>query len=407
MEKSANKKSTPSQAKAHTSHQSSQSSSAQGKHDHAKTSSKHAKPKHEQENDHDSSQDEHMEDIQGDEKQRTILYDILGVQKSATPDDIKKAYRRLALLKHPDKNPNDAQASENFQKLQKAYQILSDPKKRERYDQYGDDGENGGDVFSTGDWLDAYEYYRAMHPEVTKKDVKDYSQRYRHSKDEEEDLIDFYLDNDGDITHILEHIVCCVNEDVDRFVKFFEDQIELGELDDEKAFHKSKKHIKLLPDEKEEAKKEKSKLQKKKEKAAKDAGVGNMHDLEKMILAKRQSGFNGFLNYMTDKYANANDEDDDMEEEKKGGKKAKGKAKNLIKTSTAKKGKNNKDLDEDENMWEDNDEEDEQSDSVEDVLTDPKNINSKRIKKAKAGNLGSPSKADKMKEKNQKRKKLN
>ena len=68
------------------------------------------------------------------EVESTILYQILNVPKTATPAEIKKAYRKLALLKHPDKNPNDPQAAENFQKLNKAYQVLSNPKKRQKYD---------------------------------------------------------------------------------------------------------------------------------------------------------------------------------------------------------------------------------------------------------------------------------
>ena len=51
----------------------------------------------------------------------TILYQILGIEKTATPVEIKKAYRKLALLKHPDKNPDDPEAAANFQKLNKAY----------------------------------------------------------------------------------------------------------------------------------------------------------------------------------------------------------------------------------------------------------------------------------------------
>ncbi len=109
----------------------------------------------------------------------------------------------MALLKHPDKNPGDSQAADNFQRLQKAYSILSDHKKRERYDQYGDDGENGGDVFTTDDWLTAYEYYRAMHPEVTKQDVKTFAERYKHSEEERQDLLEFYEEHEGDVEHIL------------------------------------------------------------------------------------------------------------------------------------------------------------------------------------------------------------
>ena len=55
------------------------------------------------------------------EVESTILYQILNVPKTATPVEIKKAYRKLALLKHPDKNPDDPKAAENFQKLNKAY----------------------------------------------------------------------------------------------------------------------------------------------------------------------------------------------------------------------------------------------------------------------------------------------
>jgi len=102
-----------------------------------------------------------------------VLYEIMGVPKDSKPDEIKKAYKRLALLRHPDKCPDDPKASENFQTLNKAYSILSDPKKRARYDEYGDDGD--GDAFRTGEWLDAYDYYRSLHPEISKDDFKSFA----------------------------------------------------------------------------------------------------------------------------------------------------------------------------------------------------------------------------------------
>lgn len=66
-------------------------------------------------------------------------YKILGVAKDATPDDIKKAYRKLARKLHPDLNPNDAEAQRKFQQLNEANEVLSDPEKRKKYDQYGKD----------------------------------------------------------------------------------------------------------------------------------------------------------------------------------------------------------------------------------------------------------------------------
>src|SRR5687767_12327092 len=66
-------------------------------------------------------------------------YKVLGVDKNATQDDIKKAYRKLARNLHPDLNPNDKEAHKKFQQLNEAIEVLSDPEKRKKYDQYGKD----------------------------------------------------------------------------------------------------------------------------------------------------------------------------------------------------------------------------------------------------------------------------
>lgn len=77
-------------------------------------------------------------------------YDILGVSKSAAADEIKKAYRKLAIKYHPDKNPGDKEAEENFKEAAEAYEVLSNPEKKQRYDQFGHAGAAAGGGYGGG-----------------------------------------------------------------------------------------------------------------------------------------------------------------------------------------------------------------------------------------------------------------
>ena len=79
--------------------------------------------------------------------QKRDYYEVLGVDKNASEDDIKKAYRKIAIKYHPDRNPGNKEAEEKFKEAAEAYDVLHDPKKRQQYDQFGFDGPNMGGGF--------------------------------------------------------------------------------------------------------------------------------------------------------------------------------------------------------------------------------------------------------------------
>ncbi|MBR4240076.1 MAG: molecular chaperone DnaJ [Prevotella sp.] len=79
--------------------------------------------------------------------QKRDYYEVLGVSKEASEDEIKKAYRKIAIKYHPDRNPGDKEAEEKFKEAAEAYSVLSDQQKRQQYDQFGFDGPNMGGGF--------------------------------------------------------------------------------------------------------------------------------------------------------------------------------------------------------------------------------------------------------------------
>ena len=232
------------------------------------------------------------------ENEKIDLYKLLNVNKTSTKEEIRKNFRKLVLIIHPDKNPNDPNASEKFRNLNNAYKILMNDEKRKIYDETGEYDENED---GTIDIDNTYNYYREIYPRLKIEDIENFSIKYRESDMEKEDLINFYNDNNGDITLLLEAIPLSRNNDVERFIKIYEDLIKKKKIKKFDLFIKSKRNIKLL-DEDEDEKKE-----------AEDT----LNDLKQQIMLnhKKRSEIN-YFDKLTKKYVNNEDEFyDDIDDE--------------------------------------------------------------------------------------------
>lgn len=107
------------------------------------------------------------------------LYSILGVERNATADQIKKAYRELAMKYHPDRNPGDAIAEENFKKISSAYSVLGDETKRKQYDMYGS-ADNSSSTTYSGNWQGYGGYYQGNPFEEWFKESQNYNRKTQY-----------------------------------------------------------------------------------------------------------------------------------------------------------------------------------------------------------------------------------
>lgn len=163
------------------------------------------------------------------EKNEKSLYEVLGVERDASQAVIKKAYYKLAMQLHPDKNQGDEEAKSKFQSLQRIYGVLSDPEKRKVYDQTGslDDSEElAGEQFES-----LYKYYRTLYRKVSDEDIENYEAEYRGSEQEAEELLELYTSHRGHMDTVLQWQVCSDSKlDSHRFMDTIESAITKGKV---------------------------------------------------------------------------------------------------------------------------------------------------------------------------------
>lgn len=215
------------------------------------------------------------------------LYAVLSLEKDAPVDSIKKSYRKLALLYHPDKHANSsesakADASTKFQQIGFAYAVLSDDKRKARYDSTGKTDEG----FDLGAGDDGWEtYFEELFDRVTRGKLdemkKEYQGSFHHfviyfvlmnitgSPDEIEDLKEAYNNTKGDLGEIMNHIPHSAYKDEARFVVIITDLIRKKELKSTKTWVSSSKDEKAKMVRKKESEKEANEA----EELAKELGV--------------------------------------------------------------------------------------------------------------------------------------
>ncbi|THU89509.1 DnaJ-domain-containing protein [Dendrothele bispora CBS 962.96] len=160
------------------------------------------------------------------------LYAVLSLTESAKQDDIKKAYRRLALQYHPDKHATanesaKSDASTRFQQIGFAYAVLSDEKRKQRYDKTGKTDE-GFDLAAGEDGWEAY--FEDLFDRVTRGKLDEMKKEYQGSSEEVEDLKAAYNDTEGSIGDIMTMVPHSTHEDEARFIVIISDLISKGEL---------------------------------------------------------------------------------------------------------------------------------------------------------------------------------
>lgn len=253
-------------------------------------------------------------------------YEVLGLERTATPDQIKSAYRKAALKNHPDKVPEaqKATAHTTFQAIALAYAVLSSPARRARYDTTGSTSESIVD--SEGfNWSD---FYRSQFAEAISSDaIARFAAAYKGGDEERDDVLAAYEAHEGDMGRVYESVMLSdVLEDDERFRRIIDAAIASGDVEAYRAYtHESKStrqarvraaqgeaaeaeeyakelgvHDKLFGGNKEDGKVGKGKGKGK----AKAKGKENSEDaLAALIRGRQKERGEDFLDHLAEKYA--------------------------------------------------------------------------------------------------------
>ncbi|KAH0284267.1 DnaJ-domain-containing protein [Aureobasidium namibiae CBS 147.97] len=251
-----------------------------------------------------------IDDLELDEPPTVEPYEVLAVEKTATQDQIKTAYRKAALKWHPDKvKPEDKDAAHTkFQEIALAYAVLSDERRRARYDNTGRTDKSldiDDDIFN---WSD---FYRTQFANaVTEDTIISFTQEYKGSDEERDALLSAYTKYKGDMNKIYQQImVSNPAVDEDRFRKIINEAIEKEEVAAHPKFTEETqksidRRIAKASEEAEEAE-EHGKKTKAKTKPKSKGGDSDLSSLAAMIQQRNKGRSENFLDNLAEKYGAA------------------------------------------------------------------------------------------------------
>lgn len=157
------------------------------------------------------------------------VYEVLGIAKSASSSEIKKAYMKLALVHHPDKGGD----KEKFQALSLAHAILSDEEKRRLYDETGVLDESNFNEESFDFW---YAYFRNLFPKIQVADIESFGQSYVGSEEEKRDIVSAFQTYKGDLKKVMNSVMFAEAGEEQRIISTIDQAISEGLLSATKLY---------------------------------------------------------------------------------------------------------------------------------------------------------------------------
>ncbi|XP_069836611.1 dnaJ homolog subfamily C member 9 [Dendropsophus ebraccatus] len=238
------------------------------------------------------------------------LYTVLGVRRTAGEAEIRRGYHKTSLKVHPDRvtEQEKEEATVKFQVLGKVYSVLSDKEQKALYDEQGIVDEESDTISQDRNWE---EYWRLLFKKITVEDIKAYEEKYKGSEEERADIIQAYMDFEGDMDDIMDSVILAVIDDEPRFRDVLEKAIKKKEVPAYDAFVKESKK------KREQRKKRAHAEAAEAEAMKKEIGLGDGEDDLKALIQKRQKDrekeVDSFMAQLEAKYCNNT---------KKGGKKS-------------------------------------------------------------------------------------